>query len=188
VQLVSDTKNAERDTKKIVSQIDMFTKLFTSRSMFTTASTLVLLCTITASCLADSIPQASANYPENAEAAEKRSWNNLQGSWGKRTSNQELLAELSRENMVLNDLLDAVRYGDEEEDELYRPVGQKRAWKNMNGAWGKRVGGDWNKFRGSWGKREPGWNNLKGLWGKRDSWNKLQSAWGKRSDISQENF
>lgn len=60
----------------------------------------------------------------------------------------------------------------------------KRAWKAMNGAWGKRVHGnsDWNKFRGSWGKREPGWNNLKGLWGKRGNWNKLSSAWGKRND------
>lgn len=58
----------------------------------------------------------------------------------------------------------------------------KRAWKNMNVAWGKRRQAQgWNKFRGAWGKREPTWNNLKGMWGKRDQWQKLHAGWGKRS-------
>ncbi|XP_055922568.1 allatostatins MIP [Eupeodes corollae] len=60
---------------------------------------------------------------------------------------------------------------------------EKKSWKNMNVAWGKRRSAVWNKFRGAWGKREPAWNNLKGMWGKRSpkDWKKLQSAWGKRS-------
>ncbi|XP_034105339.1 allatostatins MIP [Drosophila albomicans] len=59
---------------------------------------------------------------------------------------------------------------------------EKRAWKNMNVAWGKRRQAQgWNKFRGAWGKREPTWNNLKGMWGKRDQWQKLHAGWGKRS-------
>ncbi|XP_055374885.1 allatostatins MIP isoform X2 [Condylostylus longicornis] len=72
-------------------------------------------------------------------------------------------------------------------NDLFKPNAlyneKKRAWRNLNVAWGKRrPNNEWNKFRGAWGKREPGWNNLKGLWGKRASnWNKLNSAWGKRS-------
>jgi len=67
---------------------------------------------------------------------------------------------------------------------------KKRAWRNLNVAWGKRrPSNEWNKFRGAWGKREPGWNNLKGLWGKRASnWNKLNSAWGKRSEDTMESL
>ncbi|XP_063705738.1 allatostatins MIP [Culicoides brevitarsis] len=139
---------------------------------------------------------------------EKRSWQNLQSkSWGKRRASsgsfEDLLAarllslnnpSVSREiagyndDMMIDELMDASRYDplegiySSDEESFYRPSAEKRAWKNMNNAWGKRVERDWNKFRGSWGKREPGWNNLKGLWGKRasDNWNKLQSGWGKR--------
>uniref|UniRef100_A0A1L8DQD7 Putative cpij000669 b-type allatostatin prohormone n=1 Tax=Nyssomyia neivai TaxID=330878 RepID=A0A1L8DQD7_9DIPT len=100
----------------------------------------------------------------------KRSWTNLQASWGKRWPDE--LDEF--DDGRLEGLAD---------------VGQKRTWKAINGAWGKRVAGaspgsDWHKFRSSWGKREPGWNNLKGLWGKRstNNWNKLSSSWGKRYD------
>lgn len=105
--------------------------------------------------------------------AEKRSsWNNLHSSWGKRrpTAVDDILAarllnslagrESSGDSMdrdALNDLLvsellEASRLDDEVAavDELYRTgaAAEKRAWKNMNGAWGKRVSGDWNKFRG----------------------------------------
>lgn len=61
----------------------------------------------------------------------------------------------------------------------------KRAWKAINGAWGKRrIGGVGNNNNNNEGKREPGgWNNLKGLWGKRGNWNKLSSSWGKRNSI-----
>ncbi|XP_055857833.1 allatostatins MIP isoform X2 [Episyrphus balteatus] len=73
--------------------------------------------------------------------------------------------------------------GDNLEEEPTASNFEKKSWKNMNVAWGKRRSAVWNKFRGAWGKREPAWNNLKGMWGKRSTkdWKKLQSAWGKRS-------
>ncbi|XP_055681340.1 allatostatins MIP [Lutzomyia longipalpis] len=105
----------------------------------------------------------------------KRSWNNLQASWGKRWPDE----------------LDEIDDGRFEGIADGRDVGQKRTWKAINGAWGKRVtggSGDWHKFRSAWGKREPGWNNLKGLWGKRstNNWNRLSSGWGKRYDADLE--
>uniref|UniRef100_A0A336LVK2 CSON002473 protein n=1 Tax=Culicoides sonorensis TaxID=179676 RepID=A0A336LVK2_CULSO len=186
--------------------------MFTTKTMFTLASTLVFFIAAT-SC--SSTEQAAAVLqppsPQNQDNEkfyklnEKRSWQNLQGSWGKKRSGtlEDLLAArlLSLNNMnnngggsredgrdlMIDELLDASRYDPSEglysdEESYFRPSAEKRAWKNMNNAWGKRVERDWNKFRGSWGKREPGWNNLKGLWGKRggDNWNKLQSSWGKR--------
>lgn len=115
----------------------MFTKSFTSRVLLSFASVIVLA----SSCMAvtdggDAAPTGIDN--------EKRSWNNLQGSWGKRRDDTVYTDRDAA--IALNDLLDAMRYGDEE-DEYSRPLGQKRAWKNMNGAWGKRVD-NWNKFRG----------------------------------------
>lgn len=77
----------------------------------------------------------------------KRSWQSLQGSWGKRTGE-------------LNDDYNNRVYREENLDfgvpELPNPVNddydysniEKRAWKSMNGAWGKRVNSNWNNFRG----------------------------------------
>uniref|UniRef100_A0A1I8PDH1 Allatostatins MIP n=1 Tax=Stomoxys calcitrans TaxID=35570 RepID=A0A1I8PDH1_STOCA len=144
-------------------------------------------------------------------ADEKRSgWQSLQGSWGKR-SNQDFDAnEMDTEHILpvlvtgmdprsklqlayltnaatlehlanTQDIgLNSVETNDLDDSIL----NEKRAWKNLNVAWGKRRNGPtWNKFRGAWGKREPNWNNLKGMWGKRASkdWQKLHGGWGKRS-------
>lgn len=150
--------------------------------------------------LAEEIPNVgsdddSENFqiqePDEARMA-KRAWNQLQGSWGKRTYDE--VSDEQRQKQILSlqnsDYLDKLRSYDEpilgynlisdtDDFEESQPI-EKRAWNSMNGAWGKR---DWNKLR-STGKREPGnWNNLRGLWGKRSndlrSWNKLSSAWGK---------
>uniref|UniRef100_A0A1B0CWL8 Uncharacterized protein n=1 Tax=Lutzomyia longipalpis TaxID=7200 RepID=A0A1B0CWL8_LUTLO len=52
----------------------------------------------------------------------KRSWNNLQASWGKRWPDE----------------LDEIDDGRFEGIADGRDVGQKRTWKAINGAWGKR--------------------------------------------------
>lgn len=60
-------------------------------------------------------------------------------------------------DIMIDELLDASRYDpadgiySDEEGQYYRPSAEKRAWKNMNNAWGKRVERDWNKFRGKIG-------------------------------------
>lgn len=108
----------------------------------------------------------------------KRSWKQLQGGWGKRAfGNSNGLTK----NYQTNDYLDEgnrnndydttsrlknTNFISDSDDDYDGTVLQKRAWKSMSGAWGKR---DWNpKQRG--GKREQGnWNNLRGLWGKRSS-------------------
>ncbi|XP_055710393.1 prothoracicostatic peptides [Phlebotomus papatasi] len=115
---------------------------------------------------------------EDAGDSKRSSWNNLQASWGKRWPDDFDDVDDAR--------LEAIAGGQQ-----MPLVGQKRTWKAINGAWGKRVNagsGDWNKFRSAWGKREPGWNNLKGLWGKRstNNWNRLSSGWGKRYDADLE--
>lgn len=135
--------------------------------------------------------------PDEAKMA-KRAWKQLQGSWGKRSFDeisQEQLRKLNQ-NYQNDDYLESLRSFDYEPirfrdsnlisdaDDFETPsqTMEKRAWKSMGTAWGKR---NWNQMRGNgWGKkREPGnWNNLRGLWGKRSSpqnWNKLSSAWGK---------
>ncbi|KXJ84057.1 allatostatins MIP [Aedes albopictus] len=148
--------------------------------------------------------------PSHAHTAQKRTWKNLQGGWGKRNPTSEqpdpnadyygysgrndetsdygnAENELDKLNKYLikgliNQRLAQLDTQYDGSDEEY-PV-EKRAWNKINGGWGKRVNAgpaQWNKFRGAWGKREPGWNNLKGLWGKRsEKWNKLSSSWGKR--------
>ncbi|XP_030572530.1 allatostatins MIP [Drosophila novamexicana] len=91
------------------------------------------------------------------------------------SGNQEQQQQLQRQQQPAQ--------SNEESDDLSAEnTIDKRAWKNMNVAWGKRRQAQgWNKFRGAWGKREPTWNNLKGMWGKRDQWQKLHAGWGKRS-------
>lgn len=129
--------------------------------------------------------------PEEAEMA-KRTWSQLQGSWGKRTPGEDEL-KMAIKNYQRLDYPDNARNLDYELPTIYdynlvldtgdlesSHLAEKRTWKSMNGAWGKR---NLNRFRGT-GKREPGnWNNLRGLWGKRSgdprNWNKLSQAWGK---------
>lgn len=118
----------------------------------------------------------------------KKSWQNLQSSWGKRdyesSDGNDYLIDSKPWITNYNRQLDDADYEMDKNNEINFSNEEKRGWTAMNNGWGKRVGGgsDWNKFRGSWGKREPGWNNLKGLWGKRAKWNKLTTAWGKRSE------
>lgn len=115
----------------------------------------------------------------------KKSWENLQSSWGKRELTEPSTDYyFDAKPWMTNYNREADDYENDKNNENSFSNEEKRGWQSMNNGWGKRVGGgsDWNKFRGSWGKREPGWNNLKGLWGKRAAkWNKLTTAWGKRS-------
>lgn len=113
-------------------------------------------------------PSASDNAPEHIVA--KRAWQQLQGGWGKRGSNDddESVEELQRRIMrlyadqLMSNKVDENEYAPED----YDTPADKRAWKSMGNAWGKR---DWSQLRGNgWGKREsPNWNNMRGLWGKR---------------------
>jgi hypothetical protein len=116
----------------------------------------------------------------------KRSWKNLQGGWGKRGGAESMelpsLEELSdymdatrdtHSNVPIEDYINAIamlhggggggggsnsnnnNYYGPEEGRMYE---SKRAWKNMNSSWGKRLAngggvggetaGNWNKFRG----------------------------------------
>ncbi|KAH8300535.1 hypothetical protein KR018_011865 [Drosophila ironensis] len=136
----------------------------------------------------------------------KRAWQSLQNGWGKRADSGDPdiymtghfvpLVITDGTNTIDWDTFERLASGQaqqpvaqpqpqsgEELDEMgAEPDMEKRAWKSMNVAWGKRRQAQgWNKFRGSWGKREPTWNNLKGMWGKRDQWQKLHGGWGKRS-------
>jgi hypothetical protein len=114
------------------------------------------------------VPQNSPSESQSGEhTVAKRAWQQLQGSWGKRSSDdetrQDSLEELQRKVMQL--LANRVEDAEFVPDYYDTPI-EKRAWKSMGPAWGKR---DWNQMRGSgWGKREAGnWNNMRGLWGKR---------------------
>lgn len=129
---------------------------------------------------------ASQTVPAQNEqhTVSKRAWKQLQSGWGKRSFDddpKESLDELQRKiiklysEQLLANQADDNDYASEEYD---TPI-EKRAWKSMSTAWGKR---DWSQLRGNgWGKRDTGnWNNMRGLWGKRSpGWNKLSSAWGK---------
>lgn len=93
----------------------------------------------------------------------KRAWKQLQGGWGKR-DNSETDYQLARNWLAQNSLNDDYndRNLDYDSSYLTQPKQrltsnnydedsgenvEKRAWKQMNAAWGKRVN-DWNKFRG----------------------------------------
>ena len=89
---------------------------------------------------------------------EKRSWNSLHGSWGKRNSED-----------------DAVEVDDVDDAQWYAL--KKRSWGKLHGAWGKRFRSDavpyvdsdvelfqpilmsdkrsWSQLHGAWGKRMP---------------------------------
>lgn len=101
----------------------------------------------------------------------KRAWQQLQGGWGKRSSDDdESIEELQRRIMkIYSEQLLSNKIDDAEGDftpEDYDGLIEKRAWKSMGNSWGKR---DWSQLRGSgWGKRDQqNWNNMRGLWGKR---------------------
>ncbi|KMZ00214.1 allatostatins MIP [Drosophila simulans] len=147
----------------------------------------------------------------------KRAWQSLQSSWGKRSSSGDAsdpdiymtghfvpLVITDGTNTIDWDTFERLASGNGQsaQQQQQQPLQQqsqsgedfddlagesdveKRAWKSMNVAWGKRRQAQgWNKFRGAWGKREPTWNNLKGMWGKRDQWQKLHGGWGKRSQL-----
>ncbi|KAL7733255.1 hypothetical protein ACLKA6_004760 [Drosophila palustris] len=158
------------------------------------------------------VDQLGDNDLYNINNNNKRAWQSLQSSWGKRSADPSAL-EVSDSiymtghfvPMVITDGTNTMDWttferlasgnnnpeqphqSNEEIDDDFNGDNsvEKRAWKNMNVAWGKRRQAQgWNKFRGAWGKRDASWNNLKGMWGKRDQWQKLHAGWGKRSSSS----
>lgn len=117
---------------------------------------------------ANTSPNGASELQTGEHTVAKRAgWQQLQGGWGKRNVDdepkQESLEELQRKVMLL--LANRVEDAEFAPDYYDAPV-DKRAWKSMGTAWGKR---DWSQMRGNgWGKREAGnWNNMRGLWGKR---------------------
>lgn len=115
------------------------------------------------------IPMPSENAPE-VHVVAKRAWQQLQPGWGKRSdeedTREETLEDLKRRILKLYSEQLTNRLDDNDDyapDELY-DTAEKRAWKQMSNAWGKRT---WNQLRGNgWGKRSPGWNKLSSAWGK----------------------
>ncbi|XP_058442762.1 allatostatins MIP [Malaya genurostris] len=131
---------------------------------------------------------------------QKRSWTNLQGSWGKRTSDEptnqqpytdadyfgysnkdEYPVEYNTGNnleglnryLIENLVNQRLSHLDTQYDgsDDEHPV-DKRAWNKMNGSWGKRVNSGPTQ-----------WNKFRGAWGKREpGWNNLKGLWGKRSE------
>jgi hypothetical protein len=93
----------------------------------------------------------------------KRAWKQLQAGWGKRDDISDGDYQMLRNyfhNLPVDDYNDRsndydtnyltaakLRLGNENVDEDSTENVEKRAWKQMNAAWGKRVN-DWNKFRG----------------------------------------
>lgn len=113
--------------------------------------------------------------PDEARMA-KRAWKQLRASWGKRSFDELRQEQLRRmnQNYQNDDYLENLRSLDYEprlqdfnmisDDDFdgSLPI-NKRAWKSINGGWGKR---DWIRRNGGGSKRQNGnWGNLKGLWG-----------------------
>lgn len=116
-------------------------------------------------------PIPSENAPleaHNEHHLAKRAWQQLQSGWGKRSpdddNREESLEELKHRILQLYaDQLNRVDVNEFAPEE-YDLDAEKRAWKQMSNAWGKR---DWSQLRGNgWGKRTPGWNKLSSAWGK----------------------
>lgn len=93
----------------------------------------------------------------------KRAWKQLQGGWGKRDgeTDYQIVRNWLTQNALNEDYND--RNLDYDSSYLTQPRQrlmnnnydedsgenvEKRAWKQMNAAWGKRQN-DWNKFRGN---------------------------------------
>lgn len=117
-------------------------------------------------------PIPSENAPlgaHNEHHLAKRAWQQLQSGWGKRSpdddAREEILEELKHRILQehYSEQLNRMDENDVSPDE-YDLDAEKRAWKQMSNAWGKR---DWSQLRGNgWGKRNPGWNKLSSAWGK----------------------
>ena len=95
---------------------------------------------------------------DQIEQQSKRAWKQLQGSWGKRTSDEDYNAEEQIKNIqrLLNYLQNegyTINHRSSDYDALpnnyigqlddNQPI-EKRAWKSMNGGWGKRQNGKFN--------------------------------------------
>ncbi|CAO1427222.1 unnamed protein product [Diamesa serratosioi] len=173
---------------------------------------LILLLNSTTQLLADEVPNAgndnsNNNYSDNGLSEQgpgvsKRAWSQLQGGWGKRSvegeDNPNPEQQIRNIQRVLSYLQnDGYNYKNNDYDALSKNYDDneaidKRAWKSMNGGWGKRQNDwgkreqkNWSNLNAMWGKRASpqSWNNLSSAWGKRaaqQSWNNLSSAWGKR--------
>lgn len=96
------------------------------------------------------MPNASPLEQMSRYLKSKKSWQNLQGSWGKRNVGyplEEYSDDALSNRYVDDDLLDGdfqdmdgvgyVDDGDIGRQEFYP---DKRAWKSMNAGWGKRIG------------------------------------------------
>ncbi|XP_046808129.1 allatostatins MIP isoform X2 [Lucilia cuprina] len=124
---------------------------------------------------------------------EAQSWGDLMHPWGKREANYDsAMMENGEVVPVLAFFANPAANYENNDVESDNILNEKRGWKKMNVAWGKRrnAGPYMNRGASSWGKREPNWNNLKGMWGKRagnKEWRKLAGSWGKRSGQLAEN-
>ncbi|XP_063239892.1 prothoracicostatic peptide isoform X2 [Bacillus rossius redtenbacheri] len=84
----------------------------------------------------------------------KRAWQDLQAGWGKRYDYPELARDSDAPFLV--ELPAAAEVDADARDDEYPSGDEKRAWRSLGGAWGKRAG-DWANFRGLSGmNEEPG--------------------------------
>lgn len=101
-----------------------------------------------------SLPNASPLEQMSRYLKSKKSWQNLQGSWGKRSNVGYPLEEYSDDalsNRYIEDDafdgdfqdMDGAGYVDDGDIGRQEYYPDKRAWKSMNAGWGKRIG---NKF------------------------------------------
>lgn len=119
----------------------------------------------------------SEDYQEQVKRTGR--WNNLQGSWGKR-SNQ--ISPVDYGDKTSADYADLERNYDYDTS---KTNGDGELWNYGNGksfVYKRSRPGNWGNLKNAgWGKREgANWNNLRGLWGKRSSWGKLQGGWGRK--------
>nr|AHK09726.1 myoinhibiting peptide precursor [Lygus hesperus] len=129
--------------------------------------------------------------------SEKRAWNNMQATWGKRKwqdmqnpgwgkrtptppeFDKDIQASLQtsfQEDKRGWKDMQGPSWGKRGWQDMRQPSWGKRGWKDMQtSAWGKR---GWQDMQGQWGKR--GWQDMQGNWGKR-GWQDMQGLnWGKR--------
>lgn len=135
----------------------------------------------------------------------KKNWNEIQGLWGKRNTNEEN-DDSPTHNLYDAEVLEMPKILFDEQfclegqysflqvkmdTDLAHLEENKRNWNQLQGIWGKRSEHDADE--GNQGQSmindeydtdinevKRAWNQLQGVWGKR-SWNKLQGAWGKRT-------
>lgn len=95
-------------------------------------------------------PNASPLEQMSRYLKSKRSWQNLQGSWGKRNvgypleeySDDTLSNRYIDDDLINGDFqdMDNVGYVDEGDIARQEYYPDKRAWKSINAGWGKRIG------------------------------------------------